>query len=226
MTLINKRLKHMPTLVVSALLCAAPALKAAPVSFGISAATISAGSGYGMDASENGSNGSLLDVRFDTTSFSPQSLSLAGVGDSTSFVFATIKFNEPNTGSGANQGIRSGELDGLGLTASFSFTDPVAGAIALTGLGTATTGRIDDDDPDYAIAWNPVEADFGAGGRFRISVNALSFSNAGSQTASATVELLSMPSELRVAAVPEPTSIALVGVALAGAGVARRRRKV
>jgi hypothetical protein len=29
-----------------------------------------------------------------------------------------------------------------------------------------------------------------------------------------------------VAAVPEPTSIALVGVALAGAGVARRRRKV
>jgi hypothetical protein len=71
-----------------------------------------------------------------------------------------------------------------------------------------------------------VEADFGAGGRFRISVNALSFNNAGSQTASATVELLSMPSELRVAAVPEPTSIALVGVALAGAGVARRRRKV
>ncbi|MCU0919653.1 MAG: hypothetical protein MUF16_04855, partial [Burkholderiaceae bacterium] len=132
MTLINKRLKHMPTLVVSALLCAAPALQAAPVSIGISTASISAGSGYGMDASENGSNGSLLDVRFDTTSFSPQALSLlgVGVGNSTSFVFATITFNEPNTGSGANQGIRSGELDGLGLTASFGFTDPVAGAIA------------------------------------------------------------------------------------------------
>lgn len=223
MTHCNKRYKHLPALVACALLCAVPILHAAPVSFDIANASINAGSGYGVDPGTNGENGgTLLDVAF-ANAFVAQPFSLASVGDRASFNFVTISFNEPDTGNGANRGIRNAERDGLAVTASLSFGDPVGSLIDLTAIVTATAGQIDDSAVDYAISWTPVEADFGAGGRFRVSVDDLSFSATGVQTARATVELLSAP-DLRVTAVPEPASIALVGVALAGVGAVRRRR--
>jgi hypothetical protein len=82
---------------------------------------------------------------------------------------------------------------------------------------------VDDSAVDFQIVWTPVEADFGAAGRLRISVDPMSFSNIGSQTARATVELLAAP-DPQLRAVPEPTTLALAAIGLWGAGFVRRRQ--
>jgi hypothetical protein len=191
---------------------------ATPIPFTISSITVAAAStGYGATGND------ALDVTFTpVTAPITFNLDLAAPGPSSkTFTIASINLKEDCIDPGSCPTPKGNETKNLDVLVTISFTSPLIGNQLVTLTGSATPGPVNDSAVDYSLTFgDPILVAFGKNGQFSLDVLNLSFSANGPQDLQATVALLKAPQ-----VVPEPASLALMGVGLAGLALRSKRRK-
>ncbi|MET0165750.1 MAG: PEP-CTERM sorting domain-containing protein [Vicinamibacterales bacterium] len=192
----------------------------AAVTFDIESGGYSLGAGYGC-----ADDTSLLCVNFNYLLGAPAPFVLTNNGDSTSLGFGSVQLNEAD-GPGASTQIDGGEMDDLGVTAFLNFLNPFSGQVQSVAAIGVVTGPLTDSGVDYSITFAPVAQAFGNGGSFTVDFGDLSFAQNGvTSPHGVTIALTAMPTDrLGVNSIPEPATLALIGLGLAGLGFSRRKR--
>ena len=203
---------------LAACLFAATSIASATV-FTVSGSSVTPGGGYGIDASE-GNSATLLDVRFSNAGFSMQTFDLSTAGQSSDiFTIGSVHLRESN----GSQGIRTNEMDDLGVTWALDFTAPGVGTNSIVAVGSAILGSIQDSAVDYTLTWSPIFVNFGTTGRYQIDLFDLAFSTVPSSAQNQLARVTLIDIDEPATDVPEPGSLGLLGIGLLGAGFMRRR---